>query len=492
MSNAPTIAESNFEQNHLTSDIGTSGLVNNAVAASVNNGIGTNMGYTSSYFNQDYMSGGTVTPNVNPQGSGTTAWLYSTTTYLGSSATTYTGSIAPQLHSSAGGYSGTASVNPLSSATNIYLGFFGSSSVSYQTNIYFNWDRARAYPPSNVLPSVSLGSPTGGNSPPSTPTDTLGDAYTLGPSNSVTLAGSSPSVVQKAYTSNCNAASCGLAFSSSVNAGNVLAFGVWWSGQTPPSTPTDTRGNTFSLGASNSVSVGPSPAVVQKKYTSNCNAASCGAGAFTNPVAAGNTLVFGLGWPSLSPPSTPTDTLGDTFTLGASKTVGSTLALDGSGTGSGSAATSYTIGLTTSNANDVLYLSHVNGQSGTVTSVTSSPSLTWTQRASVTYSTVVSPSNNLETWYAVWGSSGSITITVNLSAAVNSAGVAFGVSGANTASPFDSNAAIPHTNSGDAGTTASVTISTSNANDFLIGAVGLTGTPALTIGGGSTLVGTQS
>src|SRR2546427_8149209 len=120
----------------------------------------------------------------------------------------------------------------------------------------------------------------------------------------------------------CSSASCGLAFTSSVAAGNTLAFALGWYGQSPPSTPTDTRGDTFTLGVSNSVSApsGNPPTLVQKNYNSNCSSASCGL-AFTSNVVSGNTLAFALGWYNQSPPSTPTDTRGDTFTLGVSNSV---------------------------------------------------------------------------------------------------------------------------------------------------------------------------
>src|SRR5438132_4209857 len=150
---------------------------------------------------------------------------------------------------------------------------------------------------------------------PSTPTDTLGNTYTLGVSNSLT--GTAPTLVQKNYNSNCASASCGLAFTSSVTAGDTLAFALGWYGQSPPSTPTDTRGDTFTLGVSNSVTAasGNPPTLVQKNYNSNCASSSCGL-AFTSNVASGNLLAFALGWSNNSPPSTPTDTRGDTFTLG--------------------------------------------------------------------------------------------------------------------------------------------------------------------------------
>src|SRR5207244_1282877 len=144
--------------------------------------------------------------------------------------------------------------------------------------------------------------------------------YTLGAANTVSApSGNPPTLVQKNYNSNCNSASCGLAFSTNVVSGNTLAFALGWYNQSPPSTPTDTRGDTFTLGVSNSVA-GPAPTLVQKNYNSNCSSASCGL-AFTSSVTAGNTLAFALGWYGQSPPSTPTDTRGDTFTLGVSNSV---------------------------------------------------------------------------------------------------------------------------------------------------------------------------
>src|SRR5207245_714149 len=82
------------------------------------------------------------------------------------------------------------------------------------------------------------------------------------------------------------------------------------SGQGPPSTPTDTRGSTFTLGASTSASIPVTPALVQKQYTSNCNSQNC-ALAYTSSVTSGNVLALGIGWYNQSPPTTPTDPRGD-------------------------------------------------------------------------------------------------------------------------------------------------------------------------------------
>jgi hypothetical protein len=50
--------------------------------------------------------------------------------------------------------------------------------------------------------------------------------------------------------------------------------------------------------------------------------------------------------------------------------------------------------------------------------------------------------------------------------------IAFGINGANTASPFDANSALPAKSTGS-GTTQSVAVSTSNPNDYLIGAIAI-------------------
>lgn len=163
------------------------------------------------------------------------------------------------------------------------------------------------------------------------------------------------------------------------------------------------------------------------------------------------------------------------------------IGLDGSASAAAS-GTTITLSLSTTKSPDVLYLSTTEGGSVTVSTVASSPTLTWTQRVSLPFSN----NKHAETWYAIWSSSGTISITVTLSGAASGAGVAYGISGANTAAPFDTNAAVPSTASGSAGTAASMTISTSNANDMIIGALGVKGNPTLTTGTGFTLVLTQA
>ncbi|HUI87053.1 MAG TPA: hypothetical protein VLY21_07855, partial [Nitrososphaerales archaeon] len=136
----------------------------------------------------------------------------------------------------------------------------------------------------------------------------------------VQLIPQSSSLTQKKYVANCNAASCAVSFSSNVKAADILVDAASWANQAPPaSVPTDSYNDVFTLGSSASVTVPTSTSVVQSASTS-CNAATCGL-AFGSHVVSGHTLVYALGWANQSPPSSPSDTLGDTFTVGSSQSV---------------------------------------------------------------------------------------------------------------------------------------------------------------------------
>jgi hypothetical protein len=158
MSNTALIVESSFCLAGNTGDeTGAVGLVDNAAVTSIRNGISADMGWSGDYFNQAYEVAGAVTMPVNAAGTSTTSWVYASVTYPGSAASSWSAYIAPQLYSSTGGYSGTYSNNPLSSAANLYLGQISGSSA---INVCYNFIRARADPPNNVMPSVSFGNVT--------------------------------------------------------------------------------------------------------------------------------------------------------------------------------------------------------------------------------------------------------------------------------------------------------------------------------------------
>ena len=108
---------------------------------------------------------------------------------------------------------------------------------------------------------------------------------------------------------------------------------------------------------------------------------------------------------------------------------------------------------------------------GPVTAVSDTAGLTWSRRKNVLYNSV----QQLDEWYAVAPKvlNGDV-ITVSQTSSEYLAACAVAVSGANTTDPFDDNPSVPAAASG-----GNIAISTSNANDFIVGGyrVGLTASP---------------
>jgi hypothetical protein len=154
------------------------------------------------------------------------------------------------------------------------------------------------------------------------------------------------------------------------------------------------------------------------------------------------------------------------------------LAIDGVATGNSSTSTA-TVTLTTTSTNDVIVVQTVNNSASsvTVTGVTDTAGLTWTKRAGVDWDT--SGRFRAEEWYAIAPTAlSNDTITVSYSSAASHSirNFAFGVSGANTTTPFDTNGSLPATAQFvDATKNISATISTTNPNSILIGLVGTFG-----------------
>lgn len=146
-----------------------------------------------------------------------------------------------------------------------------------------------------------------------------------------------------------------------------------------------------------------------------------------------------------------------------------------------------TVNVTTAGTNRILVVSvhnEKNGSRQTVSSVTSA-GLTWTRRKAFAFNASNTALQNLETWWAYAPSQLTAhTITVTLSAATDDATIGvFAVSGANVVSPWDSNAAIPATNSDITGanSTGSVPgVSTTTPDCVLLGFWGAGGTASST------------
>jgi len=313
---------------------------------------------------------------------------------------------------------------------------------------------------------------------PATPTDTVGTSFSLDTSSSVTYT-YAPAYVRSGYNPNCGASTCGTTLNS-VNQGDTLVFGLGWYNQNVPSTPTDTFGDTFTLGASNSVTyTPPSPSLVQSKYTSNCNSANC-ALQFNSNNNQGDTLVYGLGWYG-SLPYVP-------VTVNNCQSQNS-LALDGSNYADGASAT-LTATISTTHANDVIIVIVYgqNTQTGTYRTISSltdtgSAGLSFTARS--TYKEVSNAGGNsmfTQIWYAIASSTlSNEPIKLTWSSAPSLWGFldVFGVSGANTASPFDS-ASLPNFPS----VNNYPSVSTNNADDFIYGLENTASTSAPTSGSG--------
>lgn len=170
-----------------------------------------------------------------------------------------------------------------------------------------------------------------------------------------------------------------------------------------------------------------------------------------------------------------------------SSTSAGTLALDGSATGCFGATTqtapctsSTTTGsasLTTADTNDIIVVVITNEDAPnaairTVSSVTAT-GLTFAPRSTVVLGTPTYQEG--EVWWALAAAKlSAVAITVTLSGATDDAAiVAFGVNGANTASPWDTNSLLPATTTGAAGLAPYLNgFSTSNPDDMIIGVQG--------------------
>lgn len=161
------------------------------------------------------------------------------------------------------------------------------------------------------------------------------------------------------------------------------------------------------------------------------------------------------------------------------------LALDGSASATNLNTTSGTVTLSTTQANDIIYVCvNVNNGTNVVSTVTDSAGLTYTRR------TRIDTDFDQDTWYAVAPnalSSDTITVT-NTAASPRWAICAFGISGASTSSPFDPNSSIPQEQQTTAPTQPSITYSTTDANDFIIGFVASGNGVTYTVNSGFTAI----
>lgn len=178
-------------------------------------------------------------------------------------------------------------------------------------------------------------------------------------------------------------------------------------------------------------------------------------------------IAIALAWLlAIAGPSSAQMTLTGAGSVKAPQVASASLAVDGTPQiASGNSLTAPTLTITTSNSNDVVLVLMASSSTSTPPTVTSSH-LTFTQRA-------VGNRFNSQLCYAFYAIAASpLTseiITVTFPAASAGMANAIAISGANTASPFDPNVALPkEVGSGGAGG-ANAVVSTTHSNTFVYG-----------------------
>jgi len=216
---------------------------------------------------------------------------------------------------------------------------------------------------------------------------------------------------------------------------------------------------------------------------------------FQSPIASsGSPSTTRYLWSSTSGLSQTTQT--GTFTVSATGTITATyttqtFGVDTSNTGSANSGTTVSVTLSNCKANDlIIVFGSANGNlaSGVTDDRGTGNHLNWAQRGTVDQSS----HQRISEWSAVFTAGGTITITMTFTAdATNGFSVvAFAISGANTATPFDTHSGLPYSAySSNTNTAPSVTgVLTTNANDMIIGLAGSRTATTETAGTGFTLI----
>jgi flagellin-like protein len=198
---------------------------------------------------------------------------------------------------------------------------------------------------------------------------------------------------------------------------------------------------------------------------------------FQSPIASsGSPSTTRYLWSSTSGLSQTLQT--NTFTASATGTITATyttqtFGVDVSNTGFANSGTTVSVTLTNCKANDVIIVfGSANGNLPSGVTDNLGTHLTWALRDSVDQS----GHQRISEYSAVFGAGGTITITMTFTADTTNgfSVVAFAISGANTATPFDTHAGLPYSAySSTTNTAPSVGgVLTTNANDLIIGLAG--------------------
>lgn len=231
--------------------------------------------------------------------------------------------------------------------------------------------------------------------------------------------------------------------------------------------PTFSGTASFTTSGSSTTLSAPDAHGTDYPFTASCSASANGTFTVTATSASSSAGITAgqLSGVSVSYPSSTLNVAAMHTYSCASGTIAdaSVLALDGGTENGCSGVSSCAATLTTSDTNDVIIVYCQISTSGGVFSTPTAAGLTFTQRGT----TFSNGENRTEgVWYAVASSAISKSIVCNWTGSQMGQILAFAVNGANTTSPFDTNASLPYYNAGFP-VAPSCTISTSNANDFI-------------------------
>lgn len=252
-----------------------------------------------------------------------------------------------------------------------------------------------------------------------------------------------------------------ITFSTQTSAGFTGTASFTTSGSSTTLGAPDAKGNDYPFTATCS-------ATANGTFTIAANAASSSAG-----ITSAQLIGLSLSYPSSSLNVTAL------HTYSCSKGTihdASGLTLDGSVSSANACTASMTscsVTLTTSKPNDVIVVYCAADRANETFNAPTASGLTFTQRGT----TFSRDTRSQAFWYAIAPNPISESITCSWSRATGAGMLAFGVNGANTTAPFDTNASLPFFSAvPSSGTSIDCVISTSNANDFIYGiAYGNTG-----------------
>jgi len=112
------------------------------------------VGASGTLYDYVYVADGAATKETGAGGDAALTWYYAALAYPGTGSTSFSGIVSTAFYAA---YAASTPYHPISGSTQLYWCSVGVSVAGNPDGLYFNWGRARAYPPSGVAPTVSFG-----------------------------------------------------------------------------------------------------------------------------------------------------------------------------------------------------------------------------------------------------------------------------------------------------------------------------------------------